>query len=117
MALVLGREFEVLPTEIKTDIEISFYPEEAAYVDDTKPMDCHHLTSSKDAIGNFQLPYRVIGKQFLLDRGKDLVVKITVDGVRRCFCKAKRPQAKNLGVKQDFYGDVFYIDSIILTEI
>ena len=44
--------------------------------------------------------------------GKDLVVRIVVDGGELCFCKAKYDEAKAIGVRYDSKGDNFYIDEI-----
>jgi GNAT superfamily N-acetyltransferase len=44
--------------------------------------------------------------------GRDLAVKIEVDGVVRCFSKAKYEEAEESGVVRDWKGGAFYVDAV-----
>lgn len=47
----------------------------------------------------------------------DLVVKVTVDGWARCFCKAKHDSAREAGVHEDRRGGTYYIDAVPPTAV
>jgi hypothetical protein len=44
--------------------------------------------------------------------GGHLAVRIEVDGVERCVCRARCEEAKQAGVQHDYKGGTFYIDAV-----
>lgn len=113
--MVIPRKFE-LPTDIpRANVTITFYPEESQYYgrSDVPPIVQHFVTGAQLADGSVALDRRVIGLSDDEPRGKDLAIKIEVDGKQRCFCKAKYEEAKNMGVMDDLYGGAFFIDRIL----
>lgn len=100
----------VLPSNMPpVEAVIGFYLEEALY-DRTQYIPIvEHRVAGVRLDGSIMLERRVIG---LCDvpPGQDLAIKIEVNGVERCFCKAK--YAKGVGVQRDCFGHTFFIDCI-----
>jgi hypothetical protein len=46
------------------------------------------------------------------DQNRDTVVKVEVDGVVRCFCKAKYERARVIGVQHDWLGGTYFTDRV-----
>jgi hypothetical protein len=44
--------------------------------------------------------------------GRDLAVKIEIDGRTRCFCKAKHEAARQAGAMHDLIGGTFFVDRV-----
>ena len=110
---VLHHEHHVRAQLPKTRVAISFWPEAASYnhSPDVLPFRVCELTGGRLDNGAIILSRRVIG--FADDEpGRDLVVKIEVDGDTRCFCKAKHEEAMAVGVQRDRHGNTFYIDRV-----
>src|SRR3546814_15417746 len=77
------------------DIVIGFYPETATYGrGPVPPIASHRIRGSRLDDGTIMLERRVIGLCDDEPEGKDLAVKIEVDGEVRCFCKAKYEEAE-----------------------
>ncbi|KQN01211.1 hypothetical protein ASE78_17465 [Sphingomonas sp. Leaf25] len=110
---ILPRSFDI-PTDVPSaDVEIGFYPESATYGRGEVPaIVSHRLRGGRLDDGAILLERRVIGLTDDEPEGKDLVVKIQVDGEVRCFCKAKYEEAEEAGVTRDWKGGAFYIDAV-----
>src|SRR3546814_8759480 len=74
------------------------------------PIASHRIRGSRLDDGTIMLERRVIGLCDDEPEGKDLAVKIEVDGEVRCFCKAKYEEAEEAGVTRDWKGGAFYLD-------
>jgi GNAT superfamily N-acetyltransferase len=112
---VLSRAFDLPPSVPSVDVAIGFYPESAQYdrQRNVPPIAAHRVAGVRDLEGSIALERRVIG---LIDDepdGRDLTIKIEVDGVKRCFCKAKHQAAKDAGVQHDSDGHTFFIDHVL----
>jgi GNAT superfamily N-acetyltransferase len=111
---ILQRQLEIPTDRPSVEATISFYPESASYShDDVEPVAVHKVRGARLDDGSVKLERRVIGVMGDATDG-DLVVKIVVDGVQRCFCKAKYPKAKEAGVQHDYRGGTFYVDVVEL---
>lgn len=110
---VLGRAFD-LPRDLQSvDVEVAFYPEAASYGRGAvAPVAQHRVCGVRLDDGAVLLERRVIGLCDAEPEGKDLVVRIEVDGVLRCFCKAKYEEAEDAGVVRDWKGGAFYLDTV-----
>ncbi|WP_293977425.1 GNAT family N-acetyltransferase [Sphingomonas sp.] len=110
---ILERSFD-LPSGLPlADVRIAFYPESATYGrSEIRPIANHSLRGSRLDDGAIMLGRRVIGLCDDEPAGKDLAVKIEVDGELRCFCKAKYEEAEDAGVRHDRKGGAFYIDAV-----
>jgi len=62
--------------------------------------------------GSIILAQRVIGLSHYGGQSRDTVVKIEIEGVVHCFCKAKYDDARAIGVKHDWSGDAYFIDRL-----
>lgn len=92
---------------------IGFYPEAAIYGrSPIPPIASHRVMGSRIDDGAVMLERRIIGLCNDEPEGKDLAVKIEVDGEVRCFCKAKYEEAEEAGVTRDWKGGAFYIDVV-----
>ena len=110
---ILPRSFD-LPAGMPTaDVVIGFYPEAATYgCDPIPPIAAHRVRGSRINDGTVMLERRIIGLCDDEPEGKDLAVKIEVDGEVRCFCKAKYEEAEEAGITRDWKGGAFYIDAV-----
>ena len=112
---MLQREYDV-PAELpKVKVTISFYPEAVLYRPNVSPLEVGHLVGGVDSNGAIKIPRRVIGLADDEPKNRDLVVKIVVNDVERCFCKAKHPEAEAVGVLRQSKDNTFYIDEIAPT--
>ena len=112
---VLQREYDV-PAELpKVEVTISFYPEAVLYCPNVSPLEIKHLVGGLDSGGAIKISRRVIGLADDEPKNRDLVVKIVVNDVERCFCKAKHPEAEAVGVLRQSKDNTFYIDEIAPT--
>lgn len=109
---VLARAFDVPPNLPEAQVVIGFYPETATYGRDVPPIAVHQVRGGRLGDGAIMLERRVIGLSDDEPEGKDLAVKIEVDGEQRCFSKAKHEPAEDSGVIHDRRGGTFYIDCI-----
>lgn len=112
---VLQREYDVPAGLPKVEVSISFYPEEVRYRTNVSPLKVNHLVGGVESNGTIKIPRRVIVLTNDEHENHDLVVRIVVDGVERCFCKAKYQEAKAVGVLYEYRDDTFYIDEIAPT--
>ena len=112
---VLQREHDVPARLPKVKVDISFFPEEVLYRQNISPLEVIHLVGGEDSNGAIKLPRRVIGLADDEYENRDLVVKIVVGGVDRCFCKLKYCEAKAVGVLYQSKDNTFYIDEVIPT--
>ncbi len=104
---ILHKDWE-LPAEVPVvDVRISFYDERALYEEGIEPFVVHKIRGAMFDDGEVSLDRRVIAANGDRPGGNDLVVKIEVDGVERCFSKAKHEQAQNAGVEYDRKGSAF----------
>ena len=109
---VLTRLFDI-PSELPiTDVVISFYPEAATYQHDVPPISVHQVRGGRANCGAIMLDRRVIGLCRDEPEGKDLAIKIEVDGEQRYFDKAKYDEAEEIGVTRDWKGGAFFIDVV-----
>ena len=110
---ILPRAFDIPPDLPPATVVVGFYPEAATYGrGEVAPIAVHELRGGRLDDGAIMLERRVIG---LIDgepEGKNLVVKIEVDGEQRCFCKAKYDEAEESGVIHDRKGGAYYIDFV-----
>ena len=111
----LQREHDVPDRMPKVEVGISFFSEEVLYPQNVSPLEVIHLVGGEDSNGAIKLPRRVILFTNNKPKNKDLVVKIVVNGVGRCFCKAKYPEAKAVGVLYQSKDNTFYIDEVMPT--
>jgi GNAT superfamily N-acetyltransferase len=109
---VLPRPFEIPPELPSADVTISFYPEAATYPRDVPPVSVHQVRGGRLDGGAIMLERRVIGLCHDEPEGKDLAIKIEVDGVLRCFGKANHDEAEEAGVTRDWKGGAFFIDAV-----
>jgi GNAT superfamily N-acetyltransferase len=109
---VLPRSFDI-PAELpRSEVTISFYPEAAIYPRDVPPIAVHQVSGGRLDDGAMMLERRIVGLCNDEPEGKDLAIKIEIDGVLRCFGKAKHDEAGEAGVIRDSKGGAFYIDVI-----
>jgi GNAT superfamily N-acetyltransferase len=110
---ILPRSFDIPADLPSADVTIGFYPEAATYGrGEVKAIASHRLCGGRLDDGAILLERRVIGLTDDEPEGKNLVVKIEVDGEDRCFCKAKYEEAEDAGVTHDWRGGAYYIDAI-----
>lgn len=62
--------------------------------------------------GSIMLDQRVVGLSHHGEEDRDTVVKVEVDAVVRCFCKAKYERARTVGVQHDWLGGTYFIDRV-----
>lgn len=106
----IDRRFKLPRGKASAVVEIEFYPEDVLYEKGVSAISVHRPTAISLEDGRIFLAERVVGiAQF---GGKDLVIKISLDGVPRCFCKAKYNEAIEAGVRYDGSGRNFYVDVI-----
>ena len=72
----------------------------------------HHVEGVNANDGSIMLNQRIVGLSHLGEDNQDTVVKVEVDGVVRCFCKAKHERAKAVGVQYDSSGGTYFIDRV-----
>lgn len=107
---VLHRRF-IVPSELpRAEVTITFFPEAIEYRGTNPAPIAEYRISAARHDGKLLLDRRVIGLKDDEPEGHDLVVRIEVDGVERCFCKAKRDEARDAGVEEGREGDSFHID-------
>jgi len=100
---------EGLPT---VDVKIEFHPEDVLHKGGSAAdVFVHRPQARRSPDGSILLERRILGLASDMPRGKDMVVKVTVDGEQLCFCKAKYNEARDVGVERDQDGN-FYIDVI-----
>lgn len=110
---VLSKSFDVPGDLPSVDVVVGFYPEAAGYGrGEVAPVAEHHVRGVRLEDGTVLLERRVIGLCDAEPEGKDLVVRIGVDGALRCFCKAKYEEAGDAGVTRDWKGANFYLDAV-----
>lgn len=111
---VFPRTYGLPSNSSPVEVVIGFYPEAALY-DRTqyiRPIVEHHVLGVHGLDGWIMLERRVIGLCDDVPPGTDLAIKIEANGVERCFCKAKRDDARDIGVQRDCFGDTFFIDRV-----
>ena len=115
---VLPRTFDLPANLPVVEVVIGFYPEAAQYdrSQDIPPIVEHRVAGVRDHDKSIMLERRVLGFCDDEPEGRDLTIKIEVNGLERCFCKAKHQGARDVGVQQDRIGDVFFIDRVIPQE-
>lgn len=110
---ILPRSFDIPADLPSADVEIGFFPEAATYGrGKVSAIVSHRLRGGRVDDGAVVLERRVIGLINDEPEGKDLIVKIEVNGVVRCFCKAKYEEAEEAGVTRDWKGGAYFIDSV-----
>jgi len=111
---VLQREF-VVPAKLpRVEVNVAFYPEAAThYRRRAEKIALHNIQAGRHEDGRIQLQQRVIGLKYDEPEGHDLVFQIEIDGVERCFCKAKDYEAQKAGVKLGREGETFFIDTVL----
>lgn len=109
---VLARAFDVPPELPEVHVVIGFYPEAATYGRDVPPLAVHPVRGGRLDDGAIMLERRVIALSDDEPEGKNLAVKIEVDGELRYFSKAKYEEAAEAGVIHDRHGGTFYVDYV-----
>lgn len=109
---VLQRDLVTSQGSPTVDVEIGFFTEAAMYKKDVNPFAEYHLNGAMLGNGTVALDRRAIGPRLLVGNGEDVAVKIIIDGKEVYFGKAKYDDAKSFGMKEDYHGDAFYIDTI-----
>jgi GNAT superfamily N-acetyltransferase len=109
---VLQRSLDIPQNLPNSNVTVSFYPEAAIYPRDVPSIAVHYVCGARLEDGVVKLERRVIGLMDDEPEGKDLAVKIEVDGELRCFCKAKYDEAEEAGVQRDRMGGAFFVDAI-----
>lgn len=111
---ILPRAFALPLAPSPVGVIIRFYPESVTYGDpkDVPPIATHHATGVKANDGSILLGQRIIEPSHPGDEARDIVIKIEVDGVVRCLCKAKYANAQAVGVQYDSLGDTYFIDRV-----
>ena len=109
---ILYREHELPESLPKVEVAITFFPQAILYCSEVSPLIDNKMCGVLYPSAKIALPRRVIAHIDNETDHRDLVVKIVVHGNERYFDKAKRPEAKALGVQRDRIGNSFYIDKI-----
>jgi GNAT superfamily N-acetyltransferase len=112
---IVPRTFKLPFAASSIEVVIGFYPESAQYGDakDVVPIAEHHVAGVYADDGSIILNQRVIGLSHYGRGGDgDTVVKVEIDGVSRCFCKAKHESARAVGVRHDSIGSAYFIDRV-----
>jgi hypothetical protein len=107
---ILHRSFALPRGKPHVAVTIGFYPEEALYRPGITAVAIYQARAVTLADGTVMLEQRAIG--LISGIEGDLAVKIEVDGVQRCFCKAKYDVAVDAGVQYDGPGNNFFIDIV-----
>lgn len=115
---ILPRTFDLPIATSPIDVVVGFYAESATYEDakDVLPIAEHHVAGVHANDGVIMLDQRVVGLSHYGDENRDTVVKIELDGVIHCFCKAKYERARAVGVQHDSLGDPYFIDRVNRSE-
>lgn len=111
---VLQKKFVISARFPRVKAAITFFPEAALY-EANVVRKARNVQGARLHDGSIKLQRRVIGCRHDEPQGRDLVIRIEVDGAEVCFCKAKHEAAVNAGVVEDRVGGAFYIDVIQLT--
>ncbi len=106
----IKRRFKLPKGKAPAAVEIEFYPEEVLYKKGVPAVSVHTPNATLLEDRRVFLVERVMSIE--LAGGKDLVIKIKLDGIQRCFCKAKHKEAIGAGVQYDGPGRTFYVDVI-----
>jgi GNAT superfamily N-acetyltransferase len=111
---VLARTFKLPPNFPTVEVVVGFYPEASQYdrSNDMKPIGENRVAGSRNQDGSITLARRILGLRDDEPDGRDLVVKVEVDGMELCFCKAKYQSAQDVGVQRDEVGGTFYLDCL-----
>ena len=115
--MILDREFELPEGLPSSEVRVSFFPEAAGYGYQDKqipPIVEWTVAGSATPQKTILLERRVLCLSDSEPSGKDLVVRIEIDGAELCFCKAKYEEAEACGVLRDRHGGCFYIDEVKL---
>jgi len=107
---VVGRRFKLPKGRPPSAVQIGFYPEEALYRPGVAAISQYQPRAVLLEDGLVRLGQRIIG--IILGGGRDLVIRIEVDGIERCFCKAKYDEATSAGVRYDGPGRNFFVDAV-----
>lgn len=105
-----------LPDDLpRLDVTIEFYPEAALRCPDVRPIAVHRLTGGLIDLSDVMLERRVVTFADAVPEGRDVAIRISINGVEICFCKAKHEKAQDHGVQRDASGSAFYIDDIFMS--
>lgn len=111
---LLTRTFDLPSNLSPVEVKIGFYPEKALYEQGVRLLHEYPVTGALDRDSSIPLKRRVVGLPSDEPEGRNLVVKIEVNGVRRCFRKAK--YARDYGVLKSEMDETYYIDRVKPTE-
>lgn len=109
---ILERSFALDPALSAARVTISYFAESATWSEGVAPIAVHQAKGSREVDGSIRLDRRVMGLSADEPDGRDLVIRIEVDGRPICFCKAKYDEARRAGVLHDFRGGVYFIDIV-----
>lgn len=110
---ILERSFELDKETPLVNVVVGCYPEAVMYADsEIQPVLEHSVRGVRLDSGIVALERRVILLCDLEPEQKDLVIRIEIDGVVRCFCKAKHREASEAGLQFDHWGNNFYLDAV-----
>ncbi len=96
---------------VQKSVMVEFGPEALLRQNSEKFFETYVVEGTVLNDGNIQLPNRLVGVNF--GEG-DLAVRISVDGQKILFEKAKYDEAKRFGVQRDNHSAAFFIDQIAI---
>lgn len=94
-------------------VMVSFFPEEAKYRDGIAPLVVYEMEGAVQSDGVIQLDRRALAATSQEPNRRDLVVRVEVDGIERCFDKAKYPDPEAVGILRDWKSGAFYTDRVL----
>jgi hypothetical protein len=111
---VLSRIFKLPSYVSPVNVMVAFYPESAIHGSrkTVLPMVEHRVVGVRADDASIMLGERIIGLSDYGSEKGDTVVKIEVEGIVHCFCKAKHEPAQLSGVQRDWLGGTYFIDTV-----
>lgn len=112
---LLHRTYDLPDHLPRVRVAVRFYPEGALYGDENAvPIATYNMKGAVQPDGLIQLNRRALAAASQEPDGQDLVVRVEVDGVTRCFGEAKHPEQVSAGVARGERDGSFYIDLILV---
>ncbi|MCO6416183.1 GNAT family N-acetyltransferase [Siccirubricoccus sp. KC 17139] len=107
---VLGRT-HARPEGPAVAVEVELYPEARSWNPAVRPLLSRRLEAARREDGRLQLPERVVLFSPDVPRPPESFVRIAIDGQDVFLDKAKRDEAKAVGVERD-PGGTYYVDAL-----
>lgn len=115
-AFMLLEKKHILPEDgVDCKLKICFFPEERMWIDDTPPIKTFTPSAVKTSDGFIYLTDRFSFFDVRDNFDHDTVLSIHVDGEQIYLDKAKREEARELGVKYD--NGAFYLDRLKIKRV